>query len=345
MERRKVALIKGDGTGPELVDSMLNVVRSVDVDLELIPCPAGLEWWENNGGTSFIPEETWYNIEHSDACFKGPTTTLPKPGTPRSVVVSIRQKYDLYANIRPIKSFRNNIGPLGEVDFVCVRENTEGMYSGLEHRLSNDVAITIRKITRQASERIARVSFDMAQERGWKKIVALHKGNILKESDGLFLEAIRSVAKDYTGIVLEEYFIDNFGQQLVKNPQRFNQNIIFGTNLFMDLMSEVASALVGSIGTIPSLNIGEKYALFEPAHGSAPKYVGLNKVNPTATILAAAHMLEYLGYKDQSQSIFRATEQVIAEKKVTTYDLGGSAGTSQMAEAIAEKARGLTITS
>lgn len=345
MERRRVALIRGDGTGPELVDSMLNVVNSVGVDLDLIPCPAGLEWWENNGGPSFIPEETWHNLENSDACFKGPTTTLPKPGTPRSVVVSIRQKYDLYANVRPIKSFRNNIGPLGEVDFVCVRENTEGMYSGLEHRLSNDVAITIRKITRQASERIAKFSFEMAQKRGWVKVIALHKGNILKESDGLFLEAIRSVAKDYDKISLEEYFIDNFGQQLVKNPQRFNQNIVFGTNLFMDLMSEVASGLVGSIGTIPSINLGEKYALFEPAHGSAPKYVGLNKVNPTATILAAAHMLEYLGYYDQSKSIFRATEQVIAEKKVITYDLGGSAGTSQMAEAIAERARGLTITS
>ncbi|MFQ6011003.1 MAG: isocitrate/isopropylmalate dehydrogenase family protein, partial [Nitrososphaerales archaeon] len=335
MGKRKVALIKGDGTGPELVDSMLKVVDSVGVDLEFIPCEAGLEWWENNGGPTFIPDSTWQKLENSDACFKGPTTTLPKPGTPRSVVVSIRQKFDLYANVRPIKSFQNNTGPLGEVDFVCVRENTEGMYSGLEHRLSDDLAITIRKITRKSSERIARFSFEMAKNRGWDKVVGLHKGNILKESDGLFLEAIRSVAETYTGISLEEYFIDNFGQQLVKNPDRFNQNIIFGTNLFMDLMSEVASALVGSIGTIPSSNIGERYALFEPAHGSAPKYVGLNKVNPTATILAAAHMLEYLGYSSQAQSIFRANEQVIAEKKVVTYDLGGSAGTSEMAEAIA----------
>jgi isocitrate dehydrogenase len=157
---KKVALIKGDGCGPELVNSMLNVFAAVQSEVQFIPCDAGLEWWQIHGGQSFIPPETWAIIKISDACFKGPTTTLPDPNTPRSVAVSLRQSLKLYANIRPIKTFPRTVGPLGEVDFVCVREATEGLYSGLEHRISQDVAITIRKITRQASERVAKKAFE-----------------------------------------------------------------------------------------------------------------------------------------------------------------------------------------
>jgi isocitrate dehydrogenase len=332
---KKIALIKGDGTGPELVEAALIVLRATGVKAEFIPCDAGAEWWEmNNKGPSFVPDETWKILEGSDCCFKGPTTTLPIPGTPRSVAVSIRQRFNLFANVRPIKTFPNHVGPLGEVDFLCVREATEGLYSGIEYRLSDDVAIAIRLITKRKSTQAAKFAFEEAKKRGWKKVVALSKANILKISDGLFLDSVRNVAKDYPGVELEDLFVDNFSQQLVKNPQRFNQSVMVGTNLFMDVLSEEASGLVGSIGMIYSANIGEKYAMFEPAHGSTPKYKGQNKVNPTATVLSAAWMLEYVGEKKAGKAIFDATMKVISEGKNVTYDLGGKAGTKEMAAAI-----------
>lgn len=336
---KKIALIRGDGAGPELVDAMITVFKAVGSKAEITTCDAGLEWWEENGGDTFIPPETWKILKSSDACYKGPTTTLPTPNTPKSVAVSIRQYFELYANVRPIKTFPNQVGPLGEVDYICVREGTEGMYTGLEHRLSDDVAISIRKITRKSCTRIAKYAFDMARDKGWKKVIAIHKGNILKETDGLFLQIVNEVAKNYPGIELEEYFVDNFSQQLVKNPQRFTHNIVMSTNLFMDILSEESSGLVGSIGCIYSANIGEKYAMFEPAHGSAPKYKGMNKVNPTATILSGAWMLEYIGEKNLADAIFKATNDIIAEGVHVTYDLKGNATTSGMAEAIAEKAK------
>lgn len=335
---KRVAIIKGDGTGPELVEQMLKVLRAVKVNIELVTCEAGLEWWQSHGGDSFIPQETWKILESSDACFKGPTTTLPGPGTPKSVAVSIRQRFDLYANVRPIKTFPRTEGRLGFVDFICVREATEGLYSGLEYRLSDDVAISIRKVSKKSSERIARKAFEILRQKGWKKLIVISKANILKESDGLFLEAVRNVARDHPDIDVEEYLVDNLAQQLVKNPQRFNESVLLSTNLFMDIISEEASALIGSIGCVYSGNFGNSYAMFEPAHGSAPKYKGMNKVNPTATILSGAWMLEYVGEKDAAKAIFEATEQVIAEGKAVTYDLGGSASTSQMADAIAKKA-------
>ncbi len=336
---KKVALIRGDGTGPELVDAMVTVLKAVGTGVELVPCDAGLEWWEKNGGDSFIPPETWKLLESADACFKGPTTTIPKPGTPRSVAVSIRQRFDLYANVRPIKTFPGQTGPLGEVDFVCVREATEGLYSGIEFRLEEGVAIAVRKITRRASERVAEKAFQLGRERGWRKLVAVTKRNILKETDSIFIDAVNAVAQRYSGFEVEEYFVDNFAQQLVKNPQRFNQNIVLSTNLFMDIISEEASGLIGSIGCVYSGNFGDKYAMFEPAHGSAPRYKGQNKVNPTATILSGAWMLQYLGETGLGAAIFKAAEDVIKEGKDLTYDLGGEATTSRVAEAIAEKAR------
>jgi len=333
---KQVALIRGDGTGPELVDAMIKVLKASKADIDLVQCDAGLEWWEKHGGGSFIPPETWEILMKSAACFKGPTTTMPKPETPKSVAVSIRQKFNLFANVRPIKTFPNMTGPLGDVDFICVREATEGLYTGIEFRL-DDIAIAIRKISRRASELVSRHAFNLAREKGWKKVVIITKGNILKETDGLFREVVGEVEKDFPEIIVDVYFIDNFAQQLVKNPQRFNQNVILSTNLFMDIISEEASGLIGSIGCIYSANIGENYAMFEPAHGSAPKYKGMDKVNPTATILAGAWMLDYVGEKKASKSIFEATNDVIAEGKTVTYDLGGSAKLSEMAEAIAKK--------
>jgi isocitrate dehydrogenase len=318
---------------------MLTVLKAAGTELKLVPCDARLEWWEKHGGDTFIPPETWKILEASIACYKGPTTTLPTPGTPRSVAVSIRQRFNLYANVRPIKTLPNAKPPLGEVDFVCVREATEGLYSGIEYRLTDDVAIAIRKITRQGSTRAAQHAFKLAEEKGWKKVVAITIGNILKITDSLFMEAVRAVAQQHPGIEVEDYFIDNFAQQLVKNPQRFNQNIILSTNLFMDVISEEASGLIGSIGCVYSANLGDHYAMFEPAHGSAPKYKGQNVVNPTATILSGAWMLDYAGEKERAQAIFDAAFKVIADGKQVTYDLGGKAKTSEMADAIADEVK------
>jgi isocitrate dehydrogenase (NAD+) len=334
---KKVAVIKGDGTGPELVDATLSVLSAAGSKAEFIQCEAGSEWWEKHRGPSFIPDETWAVLDESDSCLKGPTTTLPIPGTPRSVAVSIRQKYKLFANVRPIKTFAGHVGSLGGVDFVLVREATEGMYSGIETRLSDDVTIAIRLITREKSTKVAEFAFAEAERRKWKKVVAISKANILKVTDGLFLDSVRSVASSHPSVEFEDLFADNFAQQLVKNPQRFDGNVVVGTNLFMDILSEEASGLVGSIGVVYSGNFGEDYAMFEPAHGSTPKYKGMDKVDPVATVLAGAWMLEYLGEKTQAESIFRATQAVMEEGKDLTYDLGGKAGTKQMAEAIIKK--------
>ncbi|MCL7474779.1 MAG: isocitrate/isopropylmalate dehydrogenase family protein [ANME-2 cluster archaeon] len=331
---KKVAIIKGDGVGPELVDAMTAVVQAAGTNVELIPCEAGATWWEAHGGNSLIPQETWDLLEKTDACFKGPTTTPGGAGSPRSVAVSIRQKFNLYANVRPTRTFPNTAKPLGDVDFVCVREGTEGLYIGEEVKLTDDVYIAIRKITRTQSSKIARYAFEEAKRRGWKTIVPIHKSNILKQTCGTFLEEVEKVHKEYPGIQVWEYHIDNIAQQLIKNPQIFNESILLSTNLFMDVISEECSALVGSIGLIYSANIGDHYAMFEPAHGSAPKYAGLDKVNPVATILAGAWMLDYLGEKEQSKIMFDATEAVISEGRYVTYDMGGSAKLSEMTDAI-----------
>jgi isocitrate dehydrogenase len=334
---KKVAVIKGDGTGPELITATLLVLKAAGAKAEFIPCEAGSEWWEKDKGPSFFPDETWKTLEEADSCLKGPTTTLPAPGTPRSVAVSIRQKFNLYANVRPIKTFPNQTGPLGDVDFVLVREGTEGLYAGLEHKLSDEVSIAIRLITKEKSTKVAKFAFVEANRRGWKKVVAISKANILKVTDTMFLDSVRSVAKNHPSVELEDLFVDNFAQQLVKNPQRFNKSVIVGTNLFMDILSEEASGLIGSIGMVYSGNFGDDFSMFEPAHGSTPKYKGRNTVNPIATVLSGAWMLDYLGEKNVAKAIFDATFEVVKEGRYLTYDLGGNAGTKDMTQAIVRK--------
>ncbi|MBI3859277.1 MAG: isocitrate/isopropylmalate dehydrogenase family protein [Thaumarchaeota archaeon] len=334
---KKVAVIKGDGTGPELIRETISVLRAAGTKAEFVDCDAGAEWWDKNGGPSFIPDGSWKVIEGSACCLKGPTTTLPIPGTPRSVAVSIRQRMNLYANVRPVRTFSGQEGPLGKVDMVLVREATEGLYAGIEHRLSDDVAIAVRLVTKEKSTKVARFAFEEAKRRGWKKVVAITKANILKVTDGLFLDSVRGVSKRYPGIDLEDLFLDNFAQQLVKNPQRFDRTVVVGTNLFMDVMSEEASGLIGSIGMVYSANFGDKFAMFEPAHGSTPKYRGKDKVNPTATVLSGAWMLDYIGESKPSRAIFSAVRKVVQEGKDVTYDLGGKSGTRAMARAIIRK--------
>lgn len=338
MNKKKAVIINGDGTGPELVNAMLKVLEKCDTNIELIKCDAGSEWWEKNGGNSYISDEVWNLLKNSDACFKGPTTTVPNPSAPRSVAVSIRQKFELYGNIRPIKTYATS---KLQLNFICVRESTEGLYAGIEFKTSDDSAIAVRKTTGKGCRRVAKKAFELTDQKGFKKIFAITKRNILKETDGIFWNAVMDCQKMFPNIEVEEYYIDNMTQQLVKNPERFNNSILLSTNLFMDIISECASGHVGSIGNVYSGNFGDSYAMFEPAHGSAPKHARQDKVNPVATILSGAWMAEYLGEKHISDAIFKATEEIINENKYVTYDLGGNASLSKMADAIAERSESL----
>ena len=335
---KKAAVIRGDGIGPEIVDAMLHVLRSCNTQTELVLCDAGSEQWEKHGGETYIPDSTMKILESSDACFKGPTTTIPKPNAPRSVAVTLRQKFELYSNIRPIKTYKR-ITPERDLDFVCFREATEGLYTGIEFKISDDAAIAIRKITRQGSSRFINSAFSWAKKYKMNKVVAITKRNILKVTDGIFWEEVEKASKTNSGIAIEELYIDNMTQQLVIRPEQFNGSVLVSTNLFMDIISELASGIIGSIGLVYSANMGDSFAMFEAAHGSAPSFKGQNKVNPTAAILSGAWMVEYLGEGHIKDAIFSATEQVINEGKQVTFDIGGNATTTKMAETIAEIAK------
>ena len=263
----------------------------------------------------------------------------PLPDAPRSVAVSTRQKFGLFANVRPIRTYRR-LSPDLSLDFVCFREATEGLYAGIEFDTSEDSAIAIRKITRQGCRRIADAAFKWAVDNGLDRVTAVTKRNILKRTDGIFWSEIERASAE-TGIAADEYYIDNMTQQLVKNPERFNGSVLVSTNLFMDIVSECASGSIGSIGNVYSANLGESYAMFEPAHGSAPKYKGLDKVNPTAAVLSGAWMAEYLGEPHVKKAVFEAVDAVVNEGRAVTYDIGGTAGTRAMAGAVADKAAGL----
>ena len=337
---KKTVIIKGDGIGPEVVDSMLRVLKECNTQMEIINCEAGSEQWEKNGSKdkSYIPDITMEALKESDACFKGPTTTIPKPNAPRSVAVTLRQKFELFSNVRPIKTYER-LTPDRNLDFVCFREATEGLYSGMEIQVSDDAAIAIRQITRSNCSRFISSAVDWAKKYNLKKMVAITKRNILKKTDGIFWDEMENCIKKHPEMSLEEVYIDNMAQQLVVNPEQFNNSVILSTNLFMDIISELASGIVGSIGLIYSANMGDSYAMFEAAHGSAPPFKGQNKVNPTATILAGAWMAEYLGEPHIKDAIFSATKDVINEGKTTTFDIGGSASTSQMTDTIATLAK------
>ncbi len=332
---KKAAIIRGDGVGPEVVDCLLKVLRECNLQSELVLCEAGSEQWDKNGrkDDSYIPNSTMQVLEESDACYKGPTTTLPVAGAPRSVAVSLRQKFNLYANIRPCKTFER-ITPNIKLDCVCFREATEGLYTGVEVKITDDAAIAIRKITRNGCRRLINSALEWAERYDMKKIVGITKRNILKETDGIFWDELKRSTESKPDYQLREIYIDNMAQQMVINPEQFNGSVLISTNLFMDIISELASGLIGSIGLIYSANIGDDFAMFEAAHGSAPDIAGQNKVNPTATILSGAWMAEYLGEKHIRDAIFSATEQVVNEGKTVTFDIGGNSTTLQMTNEI-----------
>ena len=331
--------MKGDGIGPEVVDSMLRVLKECNIQSEIILCEAGSEQWDKNGrkDKTYIPDATMQILEESDACFKGPTTTIPVPDAPKSVAVTLRQKFELYSNIRPTKTY-DRLTPNRKLDCVCFREATEGLYTGIEAQITEDSAIAIRKITRQGCDRFLNSAMKWAKEYNMKKMVAITKRNILKQTDGIFWSSAQK-AVEGTDVALSEIYIDNMAQQMVVAPEQFNGAILVSTNLFMDIISELASGLVGSIGLIYSANMGDSFAMFEAAHGSAPQFAGQNKVNPTATVLSGAWMAQYLGETEIRDAIFAATEQVINEGKTVTWDIGGNASTTQMTEAITTYAK------
>ncbi|HOB28223.1 MAG: isocitrate/isopropylmalate dehydrogenase family protein [Dethiobacteria bacterium] len=330
----KVTLIQGDGIGPEIVAATLTVVEATGVKVAWEEASAGEEALEKYGTP--LPEETLASLQKNKVGLKGPLTTPIGSGY-RSINVALRKALDLYANLRPAKSYPGVNSPYREIDLVVVRENTEDLYAGVEHMVGLDAAESIKIITRRASERIVRYAFEYARQHNRRKVTAVHKANILKLSDGLFLETARSVAAQYPEIEFEERIVDNMAMQLVQKPHLYDVMVM--PNLYGDILSDLCAGLVGGLGVAPSANVGDTVALFEPVHGSAPKYRGEDKVNPTAMILTAALMLRYLGEEEAASRIERAVAEVLREGKTVTYDLGGSAGTAAMGRAIADKVR------
>jgi isocitrate dehydrogenase (NAD+) len=334
----RVTLIPGDGIGPELSDATRQVLDATGVGFDWEVVEAGEAVMEEYGTP--LPEHVLESIRRNRIAIKGPITTPVGEGF-RSVNVTLRQALNLYANLRPARSIQGLDGRYDDVDLVIVRENTEDLYAGIEHMVGRDAAESIKIITREASERITRFAFDYAVANGRRKVTAVHKANIMKLSDGLFLEAARTVAAEYEGRVeFEDRIVDNMCMQLVQKPDLYDVLVL--PNLYGDIVSDLAAGLVGGLGVAPGANIGETGAVFEPVHGSAPKYAGQNKANPTAMILSGALMLRHLGEPAAAQRVEDAVRDVIAERRTVTYDLGGTAGTREFGEAVANRVAGAT---
>jgi isocitrate dehydrogenase (NAD+) len=329
----RVTLIPGDGIGPELAEATRRVLDASGVAFDWEVQDAG-EGVMAQYGTP-LPEHVLESIRRNRVALKGPITTPVGSGF-RSVNVTLRQTLGLYANLRPARSIKGLDTRYDDVDLVIVRENTEDLYAGIEHMVGPDAAESIKIITRAASERIARFAFDYAVANGRKKVTAVHKANIMKLSDGLFLESCRTVAAGYEGRVeFEDRIVDNMCMQLVQKPELYDVMVL--PNLYGDIVSDLCAGLVGGLGVAPGANIGTEASVFEPVHGSAPKYAGLDKANPTALILSGVLMLRHLGEQDAAVRVETALREVIAEGTHTTYDLGGSAGTAGFADAIIER--------
>src|SRR3954452_8984254 len=328
-----VTLIPGDGIGPELARAATTVLEATGLSFEWRQVDAGESQIAIHGTP--LPEQVLDSIRETRVALKGPITTPVGEGF-RSVNVTLRQALDLYANLRPARSMKGIETRYQDVDLIIVRENTEDLYAGIEHKVGPDAAESIKIITRMASERIARFAFDYAVANGRRKVTAVHKANIMKLSDGLFLESCRTVAAGYEGRVeFEDRIVDNMCMQLVQKPDLYDVLVL--PNLYGDIVSDLAAGLVGGLGVAPGANIGTEAAVFEPVHGSAPKYAGLNKANPTALILSGVLMLRHLGEQAAAEQVEAALRSVIAEGRRTTSDLGGDAGTSEFADAIIDR--------
>lgn len=328
----KVTLIPGDGIGPEITDAARRVIEAAGVDINWEVIEVGASVMDRYGTP--LPDYVLESIKRNRVALKGPITT-PVGGGFRSVNVTLRQALNLYANIRPAKTLPGIITRYENIDLIVVRENTEDLYAGIEHLVGKDAAESIKIITREASERIVRHAFKLALREGRKKVTAVHKANIMKLTDGLFLECARRVAEEYPDVAFEDMIVDAMSMKLVQTPE--NYDVLVMPNLYGDIISDLCAGLVGGLGVAPGANIGEEAAVFEPVHGSAPKHAGKNRVNPLAIILSGVMMLKHLGETEAAMKVTCGVTGVLKEGVHVTYDLGGKCSTSEMADAIIRK--------
>lgn len=325
----RATLIPGDGIGPEVVDAAVRVVAATGVQVEWEQVEAGADVFIKHGTP--MPDEVLNSIRTTQVALKGPIGT-PIGGGFKSANVLLRQALDLYACVRPIRTIPGVPSRYTDVDFVIIRENTEGLYTGLEHRVTAGVVESLKVVTEAASLRIARYAFELAREQGRSNVAAIHKANIMKLSDGLFLECARRVARDYPEIELKELIIDNCAMQLVTRPEQFE--VLLMDNLYGDILSDLGAGLVGGLGVVPGSNIGSECAVFEAVHGSAPDLAGRGKANPTAVIRSAAQLIAHLGETKAAARIESAVETALSDPANQTGDLGGKATTDQVTDAI-----------
>jgi len=326
---RTVSLIPGDGTGPELTSAMRRVIDASGAKLNWEIVDAGEDAAAKHGTP--LPPATLESIRRNRVAIKGPIST-PLGSGYRSVNVALRKEFDLYAGIRPCKSMEGVPSRFENVDLVLVRENTEDLYAGIEHWVGKDAAESIRIITRDGSRRIAHKAFEYAARNARRKVTIVHKANILKFTDGLFLETCRDVARDYPQIQVEDRIVDNMAMQLVQRPQEYD--VLLCPNLFGDILSDLCAGLVGGLGVAPGMNLGKDAAIFEAVHGSAPQFKGQDKLNPTALILSGVLMLEHLNEHRAADRVLQGLRRVLEERAHVTADLGGQASTTQMTDAI-----------
>lgn len=334
----KVTLIPGDGIGSEITGAVVRVIEAAGVEIEWESFIAGAEALARFGDP--LPQPVLDSIRQNRVALKGPLTTPIGTGF-ASVNVRLRKTLDLYANLRPVKNIPGLVTPFANVDLVVVRENTEDLYSGIEHVVVPGVVESIKIITEKASTRIARFAFEYARRENRKRVTAIHKANIMKLSDGLFLDCFRKVAAEYPEIQADDMIVDNTCMQLVMKPQQFD--ILLLENLYGDIISDLAAGLVGGLGVVPGANIGELGSVFEAVHGSAPDIAGKNIANPTALLKTAIMMLRHLGERDAAELIERAVHQTLDAKQVRTRDLGGTASTTEYTEAIVTTMKGLQV--
>lgn len=336
MKKQHITIIPGDGIGPNIMDATIGILDKLDCGFEYDFAEAGLT--ALNKENELLPPKTLELIQKNKITLKGPLTTPIGKGF-RSINVTLRQKFELYANLRPVISFPNTASRYKNIDIITIRENTQGMYSGEGQKIieneNGERAESLSVITRKGSERIIRFAFDTAHKQNRKKVTVVHKANILKSTSGLFLKVAREVAKEYPHIKMNEMIVDNTCMQLVLNPHQFE--IIVTTNLFGDIISDLCAGLVGGLGMAPGANIGNKIAIFEAVHGSAPDIAGKNIANPTALILAAALMLDHMGLNDQAIKIRKAIRDTLKQKDRLTSDLGGKAGTKEFMQALLDR--------
>src|SRR5881397_1374143 len=324
-----ITLIPGDGIGPEVTQAAVRILEATGLKFEWETFEAGADAYEKYH--EYIPRELIESIERTRVGLKGPVTT-PIGGGFASINVELRKRFELYANFRPIRNLPHIPTRYPDVDLIIVRENTEGLYSGLEHEVVPGVVESLKIITEKASTRIAKFAFEYAKCHGRKKIHAIHKANIMKLSDGLFLKSVRAVAADFPAIEYKELIVDNACMQIVMDPLQFDMLLL--PNLYGDVMSDLAAGLVGGLGVVPSANIGEECAMFEAVHGTAPDIAGKGFANPTALLMSSALMLDHLGEPKAARRIEVALEKVYHEAEHTTRDVGGPAGTDEFAEAV-----------